>query len=464
MLESLLTKIGTGIAGVLLSIATIISPTPNTGLVVGSQVPVTPAVFETSLASPIGVNDTSMTLAGGTLIDGSTLSGYTCFTLDSGQPNLEYVCGTASGTAVTSMTRGINPLNGTSSVTALKYSHRRGANVKITDYPALSVLGRIANGLDGFYGPVRYDSGVTISQIQGDTRNLASVAYVNQVATSGAPFASDSIAGIAKTSVAPASSTNPIVVGDNDPRMTGKSGSVLSSSNPAIDTLYTATTSSASKVPVASSTGILDVGWIDTGTTANKILKLDSSAKIPAVDGSQITNLPNGLLWATTTNSAFVSSTAENFYASTTVTGGTLGSTGVIRMKAYVTALNVTALNSATFRFYYGSSTALVSKVISTDVTGGAGTNFEGYIEFLVFANGSTSSQEGVSNIAVSRITSLIGNGGTGAIYPTSISTAVGSVSEDSTATKSIRASVQFSNNGASDNITISQVLIEKIR
>lgn len=29
----------------------------------------------------------------------------------------------------------------------------------------------------------------------------------------------------------------------------------------------------------------------DTGTTAGKVLKLDSSAKIPAVDGSQITNV-----------------------------------------------------------------------------------------------------------------------------------------------------------------------------
>lgn len=40
--------------------------------------------------------------------------------------------------------------------------------------------------------------------------------------------------------------------------------------------------SGANKIPVAN---------IDTGTTANKILKLDSSAKIPAVDGSQITKI-----------------------------------------------------------------------------------------------------------------------------------------------------------------------------
>jgi hypothetical protein len=38
------------------------------------------------------------------------------------------------------------------------------------------------------------------------------------------------------------------------------------------------------------SSGVISV---NSGTTANKILKLDASAKIPAVDGSQLTNLSN---------------------------------------------------------------------------------------------------------------------------------------------------------------------------
>lgn len=37
--------------------------------------------------------------------------------------------------------------------------------------------------------------------------------------------------------------------------------------------------------------GLVPVANIDTGTTANKIVKLDSSAKLPAVDGSALTNL-----------------------------------------------------------------------------------------------------------------------------------------------------------------------------
>jgi len=37
----------------------------------------------------------------------------------------------------------------------------------------------------------------------------------------------------------------------------------------------------------------LDSALLDTGTGANQIVKLDGSAKLPAVDGSQLTNLPS---------------------------------------------------------------------------------------------------------------------------------------------------------------------------
>lgn len=54
--------------------------------------------------------------------------------------------------------------------------------------------------------------------------------------------------------------------------------------------LSTNVTVSASDI----TTGTLPVAQVDTGTTANKIVKLDASAKLPAVDGSQLTNLPIG--------------------------------------------------------------------------------------------------------------------------------------------------------------------------
>jgi hypothetical protein len=38
--------------------------------------------------------------------------------------------------------------------------------------------------------------------------------------------------------------------------------------------------------------GLGTAATLDTGTTANKVVVLDSSAKLPAVDGSQLINLP----------------------------------------------------------------------------------------------------------------------------------------------------------------------------
>ena len=39
-------------------------------------------------------------------------------------------------------------------------------------------------------------------------------------------------------------------------------------------------------------TGTIPIARIDTGKTANKIVKLDGNAKLPALDGSLITSMP----------------------------------------------------------------------------------------------------------------------------------------------------------------------------
>lgn len=39
------------------------------------------------------------------------------------------------------------------------------------------------------------------------------------------------------------------------------------------------------------STEVLDIGNLPTGTTANKLVELDGSAKLPAIDGSALTNV-----------------------------------------------------------------------------------------------------------------------------------------------------------------------------
>lgn len=267
MINTLLAKIGMGIVATATVIAGWLGVNTQQ---LGSTVPLTPALFETSLASPISISDLSMTLAKGTLLDGTTLSGYTCFTVDSGQPNLEYICGTASGTAITSLIRGVNPLNGTTSVAALTYSHRRGANVKVTDYPALSIQGRILSGLDGIPAEIRYDN--TYSFATSSNKTLVDKGYVDGIAIAGSPIMTTSVQGIGKLSTASASSTNPIVVGDNDTRVptqsendafVGSTGTP-STSNPFVTLQDVATTTRINAIVRASSTGLIDRTFLPT--------------------------------------------------------------------------------------------------------------------------------------------------------------------------------------------------------
>ncbi len=56
-----------------------------------------------------------------------------------------------------------------------------------------------------------------------------------------------------------------------------------------------ATSKISGAVTSIASHGLGTSATVDTGTSANQIVKLDGSAKIPAVDGSQLTNLPSDI-------------------------------------------------------------------------------------------------------------------------------------------------------------------------
>ena len=138
------------------------------------SVPSVPALVDTYLTSPITSSATSLTLASGVTRDSQTLSGHMCFVLDVNQPTVEYTCGTASGTAVTGLTRGVNLYNPAATSTA--YSHRRLASVQIVDYPALQVVSLILRGQESLPSVLKYDSSITTSTIYSSGYNLVSVA------------------------------------------------------------------------------------------------------------------------------------------------------------------------------------------------------------------------------------------------------------------------------------------------
>lgn len=184
---SFLHSIGAGIMVVGLFLGSLFGLTPETQAPViqdnktalGTALPAATANFESSLATGITSSATSLTLTSVLVRGGSTLSGYVCLTIDEGSAQAEFVCGTASSTSVTGLTRGISPADGITEVAALQFSHRRGASAKITDFPLIQRL-KAQNAGEGTYESVlSYAPGVTPSG--GD--ELVDVDYVTSVIT-----------------------------------------------------------------------------------------------------------------------------------------------------------------------------------------------------------------------------------------------------------------------------------------
>ncbi|HPQ42937.1 MAG TPA: hypothetical protein PKZ42_01820 [Syntrophales bacterium] len=212
-----------------------------------SDLPLTLASFETTLASKLITSATEMTLTSATDDDGNTLSGYYGFTIDSGSTLQEYVIANCTGTTCTGMLRGISVADGQTEVTALKQEHRRGASVKVTNHPNLVIITEILNGNDGVPAKLYYDSQPTFS----DDEEIITKKYADDLAFSGAPNASETVKGIIEigTQTEVASST-----------ATGGTGADLvipadiATSSPDVRGLY---------IPVSENDGYLDQDWLD---------------------------------------------------------------------------------------------------------------------------------------------------------------------------------------------------------
>lgn len=127
----------------------------------GANIPIVVADYEDSLASRISSSATSLTLTRGTT-PGTVvaLSGLYGFRIDD-----EYMTANCVSTACTIVSRGIDPIDGKTSVSALKAEHRRGAVVKISNYPQLSILSRILNGQESASSTFKFGDGTTTSTL-----------------------------------------------------------------------------------------------------------------------------------------------------------------------------------------------------------------------------------------------------------------------------------------------------------
>lgn len=242
--------------------------------------------FDTQLASLASIGDTTATLVSATDDDGNALpTGTYGFTIDAGNSSKEYIICTLTSTALTSI-QSISRQGVTS--TGFARSHRRGAKVTLTDW---AIIKRILNNLDGTTGfnslvKLGYDADPGLTS--GDTTKFATVQYVNDTASAGTPDASTTVKGKSKLSTAPVSPTDPIAVGDNDPRvptqgendaLVGTSGTP-SSSNKYVTNDDTTGTGSVVRQSVLTASSTVDFVFGETITAGQALYIKQSDGRV----------------------------------------------------------------------------------------------------------------------------------------------------------------------------------------
>jgi len=260
------------------------------------------ADFESSLAVKMAIGATTGTLQNATDDDGVALpTGSYFLTIDGNNSSKEHISCTLTGTSLTAVKTVSR--QGVETSGTLR-AHRVGAKVVITDFAHIKKINDLLDGTTDFDAslPLKYGSAPTLTPASNE---FATVAYADAISVAGAADATTTTKGISKMSVAPASASNPIAVGDNDGRvptqdendaLVGTSGTP-STSNKFVTNDDTALTGN-SKVLRLTAGGKVTTSTIDTGTGNNQIVQLDGSAKLPAVDGSALTSVSkysNGL-------------------------------------------------------------------------------------------------------------------------------------------------------------------------
>lgn len=166
MFDLILQKIGTAILVVGITVSSWFGVIQNNNTIFGASTESSSAIalFETTLASRITDTATTMTLTSATDKDGNTLASSTYgMIIDEGTASEEIVLADCTSTACTNITRGLSVRTGTTTVSALKKEHRRGASVKITDAPALIFANNVFRGKQNVESLMNYNSDLSIS-------------------------------------------------------------------------------------------------------------------------------------------------------------------------------------------------------------------------------------------------------------------------------------------------------------
>jgi hypothetical protein len=343
------------------------------------------ALFETSLQDRITSTDSSMTLVANSLRGSEALSGYNCFTIDEGRTDQEFVCGTVSGTSVTSLTRGISFLNGTSTVSANKYAHRKGADVKVTDYPSLIILQRILAGIDNLGSIFKYDSSITTSSFN-DAQQIVDKGYADNLAFNGASVVNATAAAKGVVQLAnglqAASST-----------ATGSTGAnLVLPTTIATDTPNSGTNTSV--VIMSDLTGHLKQAWLDLTkaftVTGNWIFggTATFNGGVTVATSSTISNNIATLLVASTSPFTLTNPAATTTAYTYTINANTLGASDLMKITAFCLDNAGSASDGCEMQIGNGSATTTL-----TSIGSGLGSNIPVRLTATVYNANATNAQ-----------------------------------------------------------------------
>lgn len=139
------------------------------------------ASFRTTITNAISSTATTIPIDKVTDDEGVTMDTLLLgFIIDKGTSAEEFVIGTvdAGGMQLTNVTRGVSVRDGQTSVTALKFAHRKKASIEITDHPYLVLALRQLDGTDSLEGIPKNPSSRTIN----NSRHLTDKEYVDSIA------------------------------------------------------------------------------------------------------------------------------------------------------------------------------------------------------------------------------------------------------------------------------------------
>lgn len=396
----------------------------------GSAVPSIQALFETSLQASLTTNATSATLVSGTDLAGNLLNGYYCFTVDAGTTQNEFMCGNASGTALTNLVRGVNPVLGIVSNVSLEQSHRRGADVKMTDAPYLSIYSNIFNGSSSIPGILQYDSSLApTSTIGSNPYNIPDVAFVASTSFAGTVNASVIQKGISQISTQAQMATHTAVGSTGALLVDQTANDSLTASTSPIGVVASGTLDPSflaggnynfKNVNVSGTTNL--VGTTTIASVTSSILQTDANG---IISGTQINTFTKVIATSTTAVPNGVSSTIISIAFPPTVASNTIYSiAGIINGASWNTA----GVNQF---FIIASSTAVKSLVASCYG------NLNGLGNFIINGNMQMLSSTTQELLAIQAITSATSTfcGGylSGSFYPPSTTLQIVGYSNGST-------------------------------